>query len=168
MSNETPDSTTDTLIHIQKVQTLLLGAITEIAKRAAVHDASKLLSPEKEGFDQLRIRLADCVYGSAEYSAALAESRPTIAAHYLNNTHHPEHYPNGVNDMDLFDILEMFFDWKAASERTWHGDIYASLVVNRGRFNLSDQLYSIMLNTARRMGWPSPILAPKPDTASPE
>ena len=42
------DSTADTLLHIQKVANYLNIAAAELLKRAIVHDASKLKSPEKE------------------------------------------------------------------------------------------------------------------------
>lgn len=74
------------------------------------------------------------------HKAALAEGKPTIAHHYAANDHHPEHWPNGVNDMSLLSILEMLCDWKAASERTKQGSIQQSLPINKERFGISDQL----------------------------
>ncbi len=70
--------------------------------------------------------------------------------HYALNSHHPEHYNNGINDMDIIDLLEMFCDWKAASERHANGDIYESIKINKKRFNISDQLEQILINTAKR------------------
>jgi hypothetical protein len=60
---------------------------------------------------------------------------------------------NGVNDFDLFDLMEMFFDWKAATERTKDGDIYESVEHNKDRFELSEQVCQIFKNTAERLGW---------------
>ncbi len=61
---------------------------------------------------------------------------------------------SSVNNMSLFDVLEMLLDWKAATERMKEGgDIRASLVINRERFKLSPQLESILANTIREMGW---------------
>ena len=73
--------------------------------------------------------------------------------HYANNSHHPEHYPNGVDGMNLFDLLEMLLDWKAATERHADGDIAKSLEINRGRFKLSDQTVAVLDNTIRFLGW---------------
>lgn len=70
--------------------------------------------------------------------------------HYANNSHHAEHWPNGINDMDLFDVLEMLFDWKAAGERQNGGNIMISLETNKKRYNISDQLYGILNNTVQR------------------
>jgi hypothetical protein len=49
--------------------------------------------------------------------------------------------------MNLLDILEMFCDWKAASERHADGDIIESIKKNQKRFNMSDELTQILLNT---------------------
>jgi len=127
--------------------------IHRLTIRAVHHDLSKLTEPEKSGYDQLTTRLADVVYGSPEYRAALAEAKPTIAHHYANNSHHPEHYPNGIAGMSLLDLVEMACDWKAASERTKQGSIAASLTHNRVRFEIDDQLSSILENTVKELGW---------------
>lgn len=151
---ETPyDSTKDTLLHIKRVGQLLTEASVELIRRANCHDDSKLKSPEKEMFDIATSRLKNSTYGSEEYKGFLKELKPALDHHYAHNSHHPEHYPNGVNGMDLFDILEMFFDWKAATERHADGDIYKSLVINQKRFGISDQLIEIFTNTAKRLNY---------------
>lgn len=58
-----------------------------------------------------------------------------------------------INSMNLFDIVEMFFDWKAATERHADGNIMKSIEINKGRFELSEQLCDIMMNTAIRLGY---------------
>ncbi|MEN9446386.1 MAG: hypothetical protein RL728_898, partial [Bacteroidota bacterium] len=54
---------------------------------------------------------------------------------------------------DLFDLMEMFFDWKAATERTKDGNIYSSIEYNKTRFEISEQICQIFKNTAERLGW---------------
>jgi hypothetical protein len=55
--------------------------------------------------------------------------------------------------MSLFDVLEMLCDWKAASERTkGGGDIMESIDYNQKRFQFSDELASILRNTAKELG----------------
>ena len=147
------DSTQDTLDHIRKVCARLDEIGMQLVQRGLVHDASKLQDPEKSGYDQLTIKLKDLVYGSDAYKQALAEARPVIAHHYEHNSHHPEHYENGIAGMSLLDVIEMLCDWKAASERTKQGSIMQSLGVNRERFGISDQLYSIIENTVKELGW---------------
>jgi hypothetical protein len=65
------------------------------------------------------------------------------------NDHHPQHYENGVDGMDLMALVEMFADWTASSERTKDGSIIKSIHGNKDRFCLSDQLVSIFLNTVK-------------------
>jgi len=147
------DSRIDTMLHIKRVAQLLSGAAGELLKRAGCHDDSKLTSPEKELFDVWTPKLAGATYGSEEYLGFLKELKVALDHHYANNSHHPEHYKNGVNGFDLFDLIEMFFDWKAASERHDNGDIYLSIIKNQVRFNLSDQVVDIFNNTAKKLGW---------------
>lgn len=146
------DSEAETLKHIKRVSELLSLAATELLKRGQVHDASKLESPEKELFDEFTPKLKNYTYGSDQYKDFLQLLKPALDHHYANNSHHPEHYENGVNGFDLFDLVEMFFDWKAASERHADGSIEKSIEINKGRFNLSDQLADIFKNTADRYG----------------
>lgn len=149
------DSRPDTIAHIERVQSLIDEAIKNLGKRAAAHDLSKLEEPEKSAYDRLKaLSLSGMTYGSEEYRACLRSEKPAIACHYATNSHHPEYYPNGVDGMSLFDVLEMLLDWKAATERMKNGgDIHASLAHNTERFDLSPQLRSILLNTIEEMGW---------------
>jgi len=147
------DSTADTLLHIKRVSLLLNDAAAELLRRANVHDASKLKSPEKELFDEFTPKLKGVTYGSDQYKEFLAGLKVALDHHYSNNSHHPEHYENGVNGMDLFDLVEMFFDWKAASERHEDGNIFDSITINKGRFSISDQLAEILTNTAKKLNY---------------
>lgn len=47
-------------------------------------------------------------------------------------------------------IEEIRFDRKAAGERQNGGNIMISLEANKKRYNISDQLYSILNNTVQR------------------
>lgn len=149
----TYDSTADTYEHINKVKARMAEIRTALSLRAIKHDLSKLEEPEKSGYDQITEQLRDLVYGSDAYRAALDANRPTIDHHYAHNSHHPEHYENGIAGMSLLDIIEMVADWKAASERTKQGSIAASLAHNKERFGIDDQLASILENTVRELGW---------------
>ena len=125
-----------------------------MAHRAKVHDASKLEEHEKSGYDVCTIRLKNIPYGTPEYKAALEELKPTLEHHYAANSHHPEHYENGIAGMDIFDLIEMIMDWKAATERMKDGgDIEKSIAYNKDRFKIDPQLVSIMENTVKSMGW---------------
>jgi len=145
------DSKADTLQHIKRVNELLLTAVSELLIRAGKHDSSKLESPEKELFDEYTPKLKNCTYGSEEYKEFLKGSKVALDHHYENNSHHPEHYENGVNGFDLFDLVEMAMDWCAAVERHDDGDIFKSLEINTERFQLSNQIVCILHNTFKRM-----------------
>lgn len=150
------DSQKDTLLHIKRVSQLLTEASVELIRRANVHDNSKLNTPEKEFFDEYTPKLAGSTYGSDEYKGFLKELKVGLDHHYANNSHHPEHYPNGINGFDLFDLIEMFFDWKAATERHNNGNIFNSININKERFKYTDQLAEIFSNTAERLGYKKP------------
>ena len=147
------DSKADTLLHIKRVNQLLTEAAIELIKRGNIHDNSKLKSPEKELFDEYTPKLKNCTYGSEEYKGFLKGLKVALDDQYAENSHRPEHYEDGIHDFDLFDLIEMFFDWKAASERHENGDIYKSIEINKERFGISEQICHIMTNTANRLGW---------------
>jgi hypothetical protein len=156
-TTETPvpyDSAADTTKHINRVNVLLTEVRYRLAKRGEVHDASKLLPPEKELFDRWTPVLAASPYASREYIQNLENLRPALAHHYAHNSHHPEHFANGVSGMSLLDLVEMFCDWKAAGERHANGgDIMRSIEMSAKRYGLDPQLAQILRNTAREMGW---------------
>lgn len=145
------DSAADTLDHIRLVNRYLLQCSTELMGRAVLHDQSKLLSPEKEIFDEYTPILASLEYGSDEYKENLLQLNVALAHHYANNSHHPQHYENGIDGMNLFDVIEMYCDWVAAGKRTKDGTFEKSIEVNEKRFNMSPQLVSIFVNTAKSM-----------------
>lgn len=156
------DSRNDTTRHIWRVQEFIHQAVSNLQLRAINHDASKLEEPEKAAFDLLTPRLAEVEYGSEEYRSSLRELKPALEHHYEHNTHHPEHYEDGISGMSLLDLVEMLCDWRAASERTKQradGDEYLkrsfrdSLDYNMERFGIEPQLHSIIVNTARELGF---------------
>jgi hypothetical protein len=109
------DSRIDTYQHIQTVQRFMGHAIRNLLDRQRVHDQSKLVSPEKEAFDELTPKLAGLTYGSDEYRACLRSMKPAISHHHAANSHHPEHFADGIKGMSLLDLVELICDWKAAT-----------------------------------------------------
>jgi hypothetical protein len=147
------DSTQETQAHIRRVRELLYGVRVRLRKRADVHDASKLEEPEKSGFDEVAGALGGLTYGSPEYKAQLEKLKPVLEHHYTHNSHHPEHFKLGLYDMSLLDLVEMFCDWKAATERHADGSLEKSIQINKERFKMSDQLVSVLENTRKELGW---------------
>lgn len=146
------DSAADTVAHIAQVSRLLTAAVMHLSARSLAHDASKLCPPEKGVFDEYTPKLRGTTYGSEEYKGYLAAMRPALEHHYANNSHHPEHYPDGVRGMCLLDVLEMLCDWKAATLRHADGDLRRSIEINQSRFGYTDELKAILINTAERLG----------------
>jgi hypothetical protein len=141
------DSSAETLKHIRKVNEYLINASCELLQRAKNHDQSKLEEPEKTTFDEVTPLLSGLTFGSEEYTEATKRIKPALDHHYSVNSHHPQHYENGINGMNLFDLMEMFFDWKAAGERTKDGNMERSIEINSQRFGMSKQLRTIFENT---------------------
>lgn len=151
MNDSTVLGNLETVKHIQRVQFFLYLMIEELDKWAREHDQSKLESPEAEIFGQWTPELSKIEYMSPEYKTLMEKVCPAIDHHYANNRHHPEHWPKGVEDMTLCDLIEMLVDWKAATERNLNGNIRTSIEKNATRYNLSSQLAQIMQNTVREM-----------------
>jgi hypothetical protein len=143
------DSAPDTLAHIKRVRSLLAVMEAHLAHRGTVHDASKLTEPEKSAYDRVVPEMRKHPYGSPENKAATAELGPALLHHFANNSHHPEHYPEGIDGMDLLDVVEMLCDWRAAAERA-PGNGAVRMDVNRERYGIEPQLATILSNTLRR------------------
>lgn len=159
MMAEEYDSTKDTLEHIYRVSNLLGEAAMELIRRASYHDETKLGTHEKPYFDKETPKLATLVFGSKEYSDSIKAIKPALEHHYANNSHHPQYYGDkGISGMNLFDLIEMFFDWKASGERGKDGNIYKSIEINKMRkaMNMSEQVAEIFVNTAEYLGYERP------------
>jgi len=139
----------ETQKHIEAVRKYIRFMIDKIDMRGVKHDASKLESPEVEVFAEYTPKLNNTTFGSEEYYQNLEGMKSALDHHYASNRHHPEHFVNGINDMTLIDILEMFCDWKASTLRHNDGNLLKSIETNAERFNMEGQLKQILINTAR-------------------
>lgn len=140
----------ETLKHVNEVRSNIWSLIKRLDARAQVHDASKFEEPERSVFAENTPKLAKTEYGTTSYDELLNEVKVAIDHHYSKNTHHPEHWPNGVDDMDLLDLVEMLCDWAAAVKRNKNGNVHKSIDHNQERFNMSPQLAQIFRNTVNR------------------
>lgn len=139
----------ETQEHIDKVNKYINIFIDELKERGKNHDKPKLSKEELPMFVEYTPKLAKSTYGTPEYKKLLDGLKPALDHHYKNCSHHPEHYDNGIKGMDLVDIVEMFCDWKAASERHDNGKIEDSLKINKERFKMDDILTSIYTNSIK-------------------
>lgn len=141
------NSKKDTLIHIHNIKKVMSKFIEKFYDRKQNHDKSKLESPEKETYDTYIPLLKETQYGTKEYYEIRDKmEKEGLKHHYEVNRHHPEHFPNGINDMTLIDLVEMFSDWLAASKVS-DTNFETGLLNNKKRFKMSDQLYQIFKNT---------------------
>ena len=144
------DSKPATYAHINVVQQFMELFIKELIHRSTIHDQSKLVSPEVEIFDEFTPKLAHSTYLSPEYKQFMQAMKPALDHHYSVNSHHPEHYSDGIKGMNLLDLIEMMADWKAAGQRHKNpNSLETSIEKNQARFGYSDELKSIFINTAK-------------------
>lgn len=149
LTQEQKATNNETWKHINRVQQIMTVIISDLQKRLIVHDQSKLKSPEVEVFTEYTPKLKHSTYGSDEYNGFLAGMQVALKHHYKENRHHPQFFPNGVDGMDLLDLVEMMADWQAAGERHKDSSIMKSIEINTERFGLSPQLVKILKNTCR-------------------
>jgi hypothetical protein len=140
----------ETLKHINEVRANLWRLIQELDRRAQVHDASKFEEPERTIYAEALPELGKTEYGSDGYKKLLEMTKPAIEHHWAHNRHHPEHWTNGIEDMDLVDLLEMIADWTAATKRNKNGNVHKSIAINTPRYKLTPQLAAILTNTVDR------------------
>jgi hypothetical protein len=147
------DSRSDTNQHIDEVRYIMLEVQRDLTQRYYNHDKSKLESPELEIFNEYSPKLRDTTYGSDEYKQFLKEMGVGLTHHYEHNDHHPEHFPGGIEDMNLVQLMEMLCDWKAATLRHADGDLARSIEQNAERFGYGNKMKKLLYNTALYFDW---------------
>jgi hypothetical protein len=135
--------------HIREVCKNIHKLVKMLLDRADIHDNSKFEHPEVDPFSLTFASLHGPTYASSEYeSRKVGELKVALDHHYANNRHHPQHFKEGVKDMNLVDILEMFCDWLAASKRHANGNIRISIEKNSDKYHMGSVLTRIFENTA--------------------
>lgn len=147
MDSKTEQTVIETKEHIANVSKFIYIIINELADRALNHDASKLKEPELSIFTEYTDKLKGSTYGSDEYLLFLKKMYVALEHHYAKNRHHPDHFADGLDGMNIVDLIEMFCDWKAATLRHADGDILKSIKEGRERFDLDPQLAQIFTNS---------------------
>lgn len=140
--------------HIARVRQLLGEFAIEMIKRGDRHDASKFDPVELEPLQRMQDLIdkeGQAQFGTDEYKRRTDMLGDMITHHRANNSHHPEHYPNGIAGMDLFDLVEMFFDWKAASERADSSVMHLDAACDK--YDVAPQLRWVLHNTCARLGY---------------
>ena len=137
----------DTSTHIHRVRDLLGGMMVLMLERCRLHDRSKMEPPEVAAFTAMTPKLRKMDFGTPEYEESKKALGEALVHHYANNRHHPEHFPRGIRDMNVIDLIEMLCDWKAGSERHDSGNIRKSIEHNALRFNFPHELNEIFMNS---------------------
>lgn len=141
------DSLSKARKHRNIVSNLINLLIMELHKKAETHDQSKLESPEAEIFAYYPDFIEKSNYMSEEYKSLLKEYNSGIEHHFQNNSHHPEHFKNGINDMNLIEIIEMLCNWKANLK---DGENIEDMIKKYKKiYRISNELTNILLNTVK-------------------
>ena len=118
--------------------------------RGLIHDYSKFSTIEAEGFGECLSKLQESSYGEQDYQDLLDQTQPILNHHYKYNRHHPEHFQNGYSEMNLIDVVEMLCDWQASIKKHKDGNIIKSIEYCKQRFDMSEDIVKILLNTVKK------------------
>ena len=142
------DARLDSLLHIKKVSTNINEIAIEVIKRSIKHDDSKFESPERETLDKI-VPILKKGSSSPNYSEAKKEVKELMDVHKSKNSHHPEYYSNGINGMNLLDVIEYLSDMKAES----NNNLEEILLKNSKKYSWNEQFLNIMKNTMEILKW---------------
>lgn len=122
----------------------------EVLQRGLTHDDSKFGPEEFPIYAEMMDEFEKHPYASDGYNKAKEAIKPATDHHYKYNRHHPEHFEDGINGMNLVDLLEMLCDWKSATQNhpEHPGDLKKSIVLAGEKYKISPQLAQMLYNTA--------------------
>lgn len=140
--------------HRDRVGRYLNQFAAQIMFRGDIHDNSKFGPNEFPIYASAIDEFEKHKFGSEGYLKAKESIAPAVKHHFQHNRHHPEHHKNGIDDMDLVDLLEMVCDWKAATlnHPDAPGNMAHSLEFAIKKYNISPQLAKILENTIKNNG----------------
>lgn len=135
--------------HRLRVFQLMSKISQEVMLRGNRHDETKLDPEELPHYVATIDEFDKHQFGSDGYVKAKDSLGSAVVHHYKHNRHHPEHFNNGIEGMNLVDLLEMLADWKSATQNHPEkpGDMAKSLAWAIGKYKISPQLTQILLNT---------------------
>ena len=152
---------TDIRKHQQIAAEHLIMCAKNLLDRAIVHDASKLLEPERSAYIEpvYALNTENVEYGSDRYKHLTKQMGVGWEHHKLANDHHIEFFMsryieeknnNPLLKVDLFALIEMCCDWIAAASRRGNSP---ELALNPliEKYKMDEQLQSVMRNTLRRI-----------------
>ena len=86
-------------------------------------------------------------YGTKEYYDKMNRWKKFFIHHYAQNRHHPDHYSNGIDDMNLIDVAEFLADIVSYYEVLQAHDGEKVLNDQEKRFQINGQLRNVLSNT---------------------
>lgn len=141
------------LAHKLSVKLGIQRIIDDLFNRGEHHDDDKLEGETLTSFYEISGKFKSAKFGSPEYERTLLDLKPTLDKHYSINDHHPQHYENGIDGMNFLSMIEMIVDWKSASSAYGDTEFEESMKINKHRFDIDEQLFSVMMNTAKYLGY---------------
>jgi hypothetical protein len=132
--------------HIERVRKKLNVLIDVLMKRAIRHDKSKLEEPEFSLWKKMDME-PRYPYGSEEYKEKVKRYSNLFNMHYETNPHHPEYFPNGIQDMTLVDLMEMMCDWISYKDNIRVTEAVEIVEKQSNRFGYSDEIKNLLTNT---------------------
>lgn len=138
-----------TIIHKCWVMWYIIKFCSVLLYRGITHDFSKFGKAERGPFAAVTRKIMRTKYGSPEYHVLRNSTLDALISHYNVNSHHPEHFENGINGMDLHDLIELWCDWSAAIRKNKDGNLMNSIEYNEVRFKISPQLAGILRNSVK-------------------
>jgi len=135
--------------HRQRLMIHIIKFSEELIQRGIHHDDSKFEDEELPYYSNVIDEFEKHKFGTPEYNKAKDSVYEAVQHHYKKNRHHPEHFPNGIDDMNLVDLIELLVDWKSASlnHPDKPGNILESLKWATEKYNISPQMVKILYNT---------------------
>ena len=128
------------------VQDKLSTVARELISRGRTHDNSALGSPEIEVYHRFFSEYRKYKIGDPRKDEVFAQMAEAIGHHFQYNDHHPEHFENGINDMDLIQLMQFTADIMSWSEQE-QVDIFEILPMIRDKCGMVDQVYNLICNT---------------------
>lgn len=140
------DTVKSILKHRETVKSRLLFLADELYNRAHHHDDSKLQDPEIKWLIEMD-KEPRYPYGSPEYFDKMKRWDKFFKHHYELNRHHPDHFHDGINGMNLADLCEYIVDIISYFKELHVNEALDTVNKQADRFGLDEQLIQILKNT---------------------
>lgn len=138
--------------HKDLVLRTMLDFSAMLVVRGTKHDDSKFSEEEMPIFKKYHPKLRSFPYMSDGYKKVLLAMESGVKHHEENNDHHPGFYKDGINEMNMFALMEMLADWISAQWRQNNNQLdYSGMMncieTNCKRFKINDVLKRLLIST---------------------